>query len=98
MVWLNQEKIESETTIHSLQDVSLLASQFLKKAKHGIVLLDSFEYLIENHGFKPFIQFLQLMRGRIELSSGNLIAPVLEGALDMKESKLIEKEMKVLAS
>ena len=94
VVWLNEERVVGETTVHSLQDLSLLLSQFLQKAKRGLVLFESFEYLIINHGFKPFIQFLQLARGRIERSNGNLIAPILEGALDQKEERLLEKEMK----
>ncbi len=94
MVWLKQEKAEGQTTVHSLQDVSILIANFLGKAKEGIVLLDGFEYLITNHTFESFILFLQLTKNRFEQYDGILVAPLLKNALDIKERALIKREMR----
>lgn len=96
IIWLTEEEVKGETTIYSLLDVSLSIRQFLNKNKTGVVLLDGIEYLIINHGFEPFIRFLQLTRNRFEYSNCFLIAPIEEEALDLKQAKLIEREMKPL--
>ena len=96
IVWLTQEREEDQTTVYSLQDISVMIGNFLQKAKRGVVLLDGFEYLVTNNGFEPFVRFLQLNRSRFEKSESILIAPMLEEALDLREAKLIEREMKPL--
>jgi hypothetical protein len=80
VIWLRKEVAKDETTVNSLQDLSIMINQFLKKAKHGLVLLDGFEYLVVNHKFKPCIQFLQLARSRFEENDGNFVVPILEDA------------------
>ena len=96
IVWLREERAQDETTIHSLQDLSIMINQFLKKSKQGIVLLDGFEYLVVNHGFKPCLKFLQLTRSRFEEKKGIFIASVLEETFDKKEFKLLEREIQPL--
>ena len=49
-----------------------------------------------NHAFNAFIRFLQFIRSRFEHSEAILIAPLLEEALEQKQTKLIEREMKLL--
>ena len=96
VVWLSAERIQGQPTVDSLIDLSILIGNFLQRVKHGIVLLDGLEYLITNHGFSSFIKFLQSIRDRFERSNSILIAPLLEEALDVKEARLIEREMKPL--
>jgi len=98
IVWLTGEKVEGQTTINSLQDLSVLIGNFLEKVDHGVVMLDGFEYLITNNGFDSFIRFLQMTRSRFEQRGAVFIAPLLEEALDAKQVKLIEREMKLLIS
>jgi len=96
IVWLTNERAEGETTVHSIQDLSILIANFLEKTKQGAVLLDGLEYLITNHGFELFIRFLQSNRSRFEQHNSIFIAPLLEEALDVKEVKLIERETRPL--
>jgi PAS domain S-box-containing protein len=98
IVWLAEEKMEGQTTVNSLQDLSILIGSFLENVKRGVVLLDGFEYLITTHGFEPFIQFLHLTRSRFERNNSILVAPVLEEALDLREVRLIEREMRALTT
>jgi len=96
IIWLTSEKAEGEVTVHSIQDLSILIANFLEKTKRGVVLLDGIEYLTTNHGFELFIRFLQMSRSRFEQKDAILIAPLLEEALDKREVKLIEREMRSL--
>ena len=98
IVWLAEEREEGQTTVDSLQDLSILIQRFLENAKRRVVLLDGFEYLITRTGFESFIGFLQLNKSRFEKSESILIAPILEEALDLREAKLIEREMKRLTA
>jgi len=98
IVWLTEEKMEGKTTVNSLQDLSILIGSFLKNVKRSVVLLDGFEYLITTHGFEPFVQFLHLTRSRFERNDSIFIAPILEEALDLREVRLIEREMKPLTA
>ncbi|MEM2882591.1 MAG: hypothetical protein QXL35_05050 [Candidatus Bathyarchaeia archaeon] len=52
--------------------------------------------MILQHGFESFMNFLYLNRSRVERNDSILIAPLLEGALDPKQAKLIEREMNPL--
>jgi hypothetical protein len=98
IVWLTGEKAEGETTVSSLQDLSILIGDFLAEAGGSVVLLDGFEYLVSNHGFDAFIRFLQLTRTRFEQKEAVLIAPLMDETLSLKEIGLIEREMGFVTS
>ena len=91
--WLTRDKIEQVKTVYSLIDISILINNFLKMTNNGVVLIDGFEYLTTNHGFKSFLTFLQLTKNRFERFKGILLAPIIKEAFDLKETKLIEREM-----
>jgi hypothetical protein len=98
IVWLTGEKAEGETTVSSLQDLSILIGDFLAEAGGSVVLLDGFEYLVVNHGFDAFIRFLQSTRTRFEQREAVLIAPLMDETLSLKEIRLIEREMGFVTS
>ncbi|MGA3297054.1 MAG: DUF835 domain-containing protein [Candidatus Bathyarchaeia archaeon] len=91
IIWLTQEQSQ-EKTIHSIQDIAILISNFLGKAKHAVVMLDGVEYLITNYGFDSFVRFLQQMNNRVAQNEAILIAPVYEKALEERYIKLVERE------
>ncbi|MCW3975388.1 MAG: DUF835 domain-containing protein [Candidatus Bathyarchaeota archaeon] len=93
---LTRDKIEQVKTIYSLIDISILINNFLNTTNNGVVLLDGFEYLTANHGFNSFLKFLQLTKNRFERFKGILIAPIIKEAFDLKEIKLIEREMAIV--
>jgi PAS domain S-box-containing protein len=97
VVWLTDERAEGERTVKSLQDISIMIDGFLGGGGK-VVLLDGVEYLITNHGFESVIRFLQLTRSRVERKGSVLIVPLFEGALDPRQVRLMEREMKPLPS
>lgn len=96
IVWLSDERAEGERTVKSLQELSIMIDNFLREGGRKAILLDGIEYLILQHGFESFMNFLYLNRSRVERNDSILIAPLLEGALDPKQAKLIEREMNPL--
>jgi PAS domain S-box-containing protein len=98
IVWLADEKGEGETTVHSLQDLSILIDRFLEKSQGAVVLLDGLEYLIVNHGFERCLRFLQISKSRIQGKNSILLVPLFEEALDPKQTELVERETKVLTT
>ena len=93
IVWLTLDGADGETTVRSLQDLSIMLGNYLNKARGGVILLDGCEYLITNYGFDSFLRFLQLNRSRIEREDSILIMPILTEALNPREVRLIEREM-----
>jgi PAS domain S-box-containing protein len=98
IVWLTDEKVPNETSVNSLQEVSIMIASFLQKARRSIVLLDGIEYMITQSGFDSFLRFLQINRSRFEANQSILIAPLLEVTLDARQIGLIEREMKPFTS
>jgi len=93
IVWLTLDGADGETTVRSLQDLSIMLGNHLNKARCSVILLDGCEYLITNYGFESFLRFLQLNRSRIEREDSILIMPILAEALNPRELGLIEREM-----
>jgi len=92
VLWLSPEKDDTQQTLNTLQDISLLISDFTRKAGQGIILLDGIEYLATNFGFEATIHFLQSKRSQIEMTDNILITPIIPGAFPSEQVKLIERE------
>ncbi|MGA3109916.1 MAG: PAS domain S-box protein [Candidatus Bathyarchaeia archaeon] len=92
IVWLTNEASESERTVQSVQDLSILIMDFLEKAKSSVILLDGLEYILTNSGFDTFIRLIQVLKDRLQRKGGVLVAPILEGAFGPKELALLQRE------
>ncbi len=92
IVWLTLDGADGETTVRSLQDLSIMLGNHLNKARCSVILLDGCEYLITNYGFESFLRFLQLNRSRFEQKESILVIPIMEDAMDAKHVRLIERE------
>lgn len=83
-MWLTSEAISNEKTVESLQDVSIMVGDFLKRAQRPVVLIDGAEYLISNNAFESFLKFLEILRDRLQLHDVILLVPIAEGGLRAK--------------
>ncbi len=95
IVWLVSESVESERTINSLQDLSILVSNYVGKADKPLILIDGIEYLISHQGFESVYHFLQAKRTQVEAAGGILILPLLKDTLEPRQLKLLEREFGV---
>ncbi|HMK84087.1 MAG TPA: DUF835 domain-containing protein, partial [Candidatus Bathyarchaeia archaeon] len=92
IIWLTGEASSEETTIATLQDLSITLGDFLMKAQRPIILLDGVEYLITNNTFESLLKFLQIIRDRVQAHEAVLIIPLMEKALEPRWVGLIENE------
>jgi PAS domain S-box-containing protein len=95
IIWLTSEAAKKERTINSLQDISILISNYVEKAEKPLIMIDGIEYLVSHQGFGSVYHFLPAKRTQIEAAGGILIVPFFSGALDQKEVKLLEREFEV---
>jgi len=70
--------------------------EFLKKEKDTAIMLSGLEYLITQNNYSSVLKLIQLLNEQIALRDSILIIPLSPGALDAKDLKLIERELKVL--
>ena len=96
IVWITSEKDEKQQTVNSLQDISILITNFLEKSRRAIILLDGIEYLITNSGFEPVLRFLQSKRSQMEIHEAAFMIPISTKTLQPEQYKLIERETKML--
>lgn len=98
IVWLTGEKVEGERTINSLQDLSILISNYVEKAEKPLILIDGVEYLMSHQGFESVYHFLQAKRTQIEAAGGIMIVPFFKETLETRQAKLLEREFGLLKS
>jgi hypothetical protein len=98
MIWLTDETVEGEKTIHSLQDLSILISNYVQRATKPVILVDGIEYLISHKGFASVYHLLQSKRTQMEANNGILIVPFFRDAMEPKEAKLLEREFRVFGA
>ena len=92
IVWLTSEKVENERTINSLQDLSILISNYVDKIQKPLILIDGIEYLVSHQGFDSVYHFLQAKGTQVEAAEGIMIVPFFKETLEPRQVKLLERE------
>ncbi|MEM2901093.1 MAG: DUF835 domain-containing protein, partial [Thermoplasmata archaeon] len=69
---------------------------FVDKYENSTVILEGIEYLIVQNDFKTILKFIQLLNEYIVVKKSRLIVPVDPSTMDVKELKLLEKEMTII--
>ncbi len=64
--------------------------------KHGIFMIDGFEFLIANNGFDPIFRFLQEVRELTEMHNGIFLLALDPDAMESDQFNKIRSEMAVL--
>lgn len=95
IVWLTSERVNDERTINSLQDLSILISNYVDKAKKPLILIDGIEYLISHQGFESVYHFLQAKGTQVEAAGGITIVPFFKETLEPRQVKLLEREFRL---
>ena len=92
IVCLTSEKVEGERTINSLQDLSILISNYVDKAQKPLILVDGIEYLVSHQGFDSVLHFLQAKGTQVEAAGGIIIVPFFKESLEPRQVRLLERE------
>jgi PAS domain S-box-containing protein len=98
VIWLTDEAVEGEKTVHTLQDLSILISNYVRRATKPVILIDGIEYLISHKNFESVYHLLQAKRTQMEAYQGILIVPFFRDAVETKEAKLLERELRVFGA
>lgn len=93
IMWLNEQQSNGIDTVNSLSDCAILISDYLKKAKNPIILIDGIEYLISINEFNQVLRFLQTRRSLVEMSDSVLLVPFDSQAVEKKEYQLLLREL-----
>jgi hypothetical protein len=98
IVWLTNNETDKERCLPptDIPRLHLAVTDFMEKAKDGVILLDGLEYLATNNNFQTVLKLVQLFRDKVMLYNGRMIIPVVPGALGDKEIGFLEKEMENL--
>ncbi len=96
-IWLSYErniKYAREPT-----NIPLIYSEvknFLDNAKGGILLISGLEYLITQNNFIKVLKFIQLLNENVAIKDALLLLPVSPQALNSRDIKILERELRVL--
>jgi len=91
ILWLSGQKDRHTISPAQLEVLANTISQFLKKSKNSVILLDGLEYLITTNGFSLTLRFLHDLWKMIALNKCILIMPLSVDTLEKKELALIER-------
>jgi len=92
---LSPEEKESDETISptNIPRLTSAIKSFIDENERSIILLEGLEYLIIQNDFKTVLRLIQLINEYILLKNAILLVPVDPSAMDVKELKLLEKDM-----
>lgn len=94
MIWLTNIPAEIESIYPTdLEQLSLLITKFISKAKKAIVYLEGVEYLVNNNSFNRVLHMLQFVRDKISTSKSSMVISITPLSFDPKDLKLLEREM-----
>ncbi|MDD1743538.1 MAG: DUF835 domain-containing protein [Methanomassiliicoccales archaeon] len=97
LIWLSYErdiKYAREPT-----NIPLIYSEvknFLDNAEGGILLISGLEYLITQNNFIKVLKFIQLLNENVAIKDALLLLPVSPQALNSRDIKILERELRVL--
>jgi archaellum biogenesis ATPase FlaH len=77
----------------NMTKLSHVISEFLKKNKNSVILLDSLEYLINNNDFPRVLKFIQLINEMVVINNAILIVPLNPSIIVGREKEILEKEL-----
>ncbi|OPY31303.1 MAG: V4R domain protein [Methanomassiliicoccales archaeon PtaU1.Bin124] len=94
-LWLSFERDRKYT--REPTNIPLIYSEvknFLDTTPKAIVLFSGIEYLISQNTFVKVLKFVQLLNENISITDGVLLLPVSPDALNQKEVKQLERELR----
>ena len=93
VLWLT--KVEGENCVYPtrLPYLHQILVDFMREDDAPkVIMLDGFEYLVLENGFKPVFKFLASLRDYVLLNNTIILLPVFGNALDEREYALLSRE------
>ena len=93
VLWLT--KVEGEDCVYPTRLPYLLQTlvDFMREdTAPKVIMLDGFEYLVLENGFKPVFKFLASLKDHALLNNTIILLPLFKNALDEREYALLSRE------
>ncbi len=93
-VWLTTNKVEELFCIEPTDVVTLsvVISEFFKRAPTGVILFEGVEYLLSNVEFSRVLKLIQILADRVSMAEGAIYLVLDTDTLGKKQMKQIERE------
>ncbi len=95
--WLSKAPGEYCRTPTNIGKLAFTVTEFAKKNKKAIILLDGFEYLVSNNDFPMIMRWLDDVHESIVLSDSIFIVPITPDTYTTKELTLLERNTRNLS-
>ena len=92
-IWLSTLKTEEYTSTIDLTELSISVKDFIRKSMKGIILLDGVEYLVTRFSFEEVLSFVQSLAEFVSMTDSLLMITLSPQTIDVKQLKLLEREM-----
>ncbi len=96
IIWLSTTKTKGSIEPTNLATFTRLLTDFLKKEKNSIIMLDGLDYIITQNDFPTVLRFLYFLRDTIGAENSRLIVPINPKVLNTKELSLLERDFEVI--
>lgn len=97
-IWLSSIETKECNSCLDLTEISVSIKDFVRENEVSIIILNGFEFLVTNFDFKKILLFLQMLNEFISTTKSVLIIPISPKTLDVKQLKLIEREIIIFKS
>ncbi|MFP3909836.1 MAG: PAS domain S-box protein [Archaeoglobaceae archaeon] len=93
-VWLTTNKVEELFCIEPTDVVTLsvVISEFFKRAPEGVILFEGVEYLLSNVEFSRVLKLIQILADRVSMAEGAIYLVLDTETLGKRQMKQIERE------
>ncbi|MFO7966848.1 MAG: PAS domain S-box protein [Archaeoglobaceae archaeon] len=93
-VWLTTNKVDELFCIEPTDVVTLsvVISEFFKRAPTGVILFEGVEYLLSNVEFSRVLKLIQILSDRVSMAEGAIYLVFDTDTLGKKQMKQIERE------
>lgn len=93
-VWLTTNRSLEGVCLNpsNITRLSMVLTEFFKRAPDGVVYFEGIEYLLSNVGFQDLLNLIQLLSDKIALNEGTIYLILDLGVLDDKEARYIQRE------
>ena len=96
IIWLSTTKTKGSIEPTNLATLTRLLTDFFKKEKNSIIMLDGLDYIITQNDFPTILRFLYFLRDTIGAENSRLIVPINPKVLNTKELSLLERDFEVI--
>jgi len=93
-IWLTMNRTSEGVCLNpsNITRLSMVLTEFFKRAPNGVVFFEGIEYLLSIVGFQDILGLIQILNDKIALTKGTIYIIIDMGVLDSKQIRFIKRE------